>query len=142
MTGAMENLKAFFLNDRFAKRASIELLSVTPGYAVARMPLEPWHLNAVGTVQGGAVFTLADLAFAAASNAHGHVAVAINVSITYMKAATTGVLRAEARELSANPRLATYTVDVTDDSGALVAIFQGLVYRKKETLESLMQPAS
>jgi acyl-CoA thioesterase len=130
----MEDIKQFFTQDRYAKLSGIELLSVSAGHAVAQMPIQPHHLNAVGCVQGGAIFTLADLAFAAASNAHGKVAVAINVSITYMKAATSGTLRAEAREVSANPKLGSYTVNITDEHNALIAVFQGLVYRKDQAL--------
>jgi len=52
-----------------------------------------------------------------------------------LKAAMAGVLTAKAREVALNPKLATYTVDVTDDAGELVAVFQGLVYRKKQTIE-------
>jgi acyl-CoA thioesterase len=85
-------------------------------------------------VQGGAIFTLADFAFAAASNSYGTVAVAINVSISFLKATSSGVLVAEAKETSRNPRLGTYTVDVRDESGDLVATFQGMVYRKKDPL--------
>ena len=81
-------LQRFFKKDKFAERANIELLSVSPGQARAKMTLHPHHLNGYGTVQGGAIFTLADFAFAAASNSHGNVAVAINVSITFMKAGT------------------------------------------------------
>ena len=129
----MENIKQFFTQDRFAKHSGIELLSVSPGHAVAQMLIRPHHLNAVGTVQGGAIFTLADFAFAAASNAHGKLAVAINVSITFMKAASSGTLRAEAREVSVNPRLGSYTVNITDDQNPLIAVFQGLVYRKDQS---------
>jgi acyl-CoA thioesterase len=60
------------------------------------------------------------------------VAVAINVNITFMKAATAGVLTAEAREASKNPRLGSYTIEVRDEQGDLVAMFQGLAYRKSE----------
>ena len=128
----MENIKEFFTQDAYAKHSGIELLSVSPGHAVAQMPIRPHHLNAVGSVQGGAIFTLADFAFAAASNAHGKVAVAINVSITFMKAASSGTLRAEAREVSVNPKLGSYTVNITDEHNALIAVFQGLVYRKDQ----------
>jgi acyl-CoA thioesterase len=131
---AGESLPRFFKNDRFAERANVELLSVSPGQARAKMTLHPHHLNGYGTVQGGAIFTLADLAFAAASNSHGTVAVAINISITYMKAAKTGTLWAEARELSRNFKLGSYTVEVKDDQGELVASFQGLAYRKSEKI--------
>jgi acyl-CoA thioesterase len=129
-------LQRFFTNDKFAERANIELLSVSPGHARAKMTLHPHHLNGYGTVQGGAIFTLADFAFAAASNSHGTVAVAINVSITFMKAGKTGALWAEAKELSRNVKLGSYTVEVKDDQGELVALFQGLAYRKSEKISS------
>ena len=130
----METVKRFFKKDKFAERANVELLSVSPGQARAKMTLHPHHLNGYGTVQGGAIFTLADFAFAAASNSHGSVAVAINVSITFMKAGQTGTLWAEAREVSKNFKLGSYTVEVKDDQGELVAVFQGLAYRKSETI--------
>ena len=130
----MEAVKRFLKNDQFAEHNNIELLTVEPGHATAKMTLFPHHLNGYGIVQGGAIFTLADLAFAAASNAHGNVAVAINVSISFLKAATTGTLWAEARELSKNFKLGTYTVEVKDDAGDLIASFQGMVYRKKDQI--------
>jgi len=130
----MDTVKRFFKKDKFAQRANIELLSVSPGQARAKMTLHPHHLNGYGTVQGGAIFTLADFAFAAASNSHGNVAVAINVSITFMKAGTTGTLWAEAREVSKNFKLGSYTVEVKDDQGELIAVFQGLAYRKSEKI--------
>src|SRR5512135_2221797 len=131
---ADESLRRFFENDKFAERANIELLSVSPGQARAKMALHPHHLNGYGTVQGGAIFTLADFAFAAASNSHGTVAVAINVSITFMKAGQTGALWAEAKEISRNVKLGSYTVEVKDDAGDMVALFQGLAYRKSEKI--------
>ena len=91
-----EPLQRYFKNDRFAERANIELLSVAPGQARAKMTLHPHHLNGYGTVQGGAIFTLADFAFAAASNSHGTVAVAMNVSISFMKAGQDGHALGEA----------------------------------------------
>ena len=120
--------------DRFAVHTSIELLSIAPGQARARMEIQPFHLNGVGTVMGGAIFTLADFAFAAASNSHGTVAVAVNVSISFMKAATAGTLWAEAREISKNFKLGSYTVEVKDDQGEMVELFQGMAYRKKDKL--------
>jgi acyl-CoA thioesterase len=130
----MDPLKEFLQRDAFVKHCGIELVSFAPGQAVTRMTIQPSHFNAVGIVQGGAIFTLADYAFAAASNSHGSIAVGINVSITYMKSASAGTLTAEAREVALNPKLASYTVNVTDDTGSLVAIFQGLVYRKQQSI--------
>ena len=85
----MEDLKRYFKKDNFIMNAGIELLEVSPGYAKAKMNIEEKHLNALKTVQGGAIFTLADLAFAAALNAYGNDAVVISANISFVKSSTT-----------------------------------------------------
>ena len=70
-------------DDRFAKYVGIELVEVREGYAVAELIVRDDHLNGVNSVQGGAIFTLADYAFAAASNSYGFITVGINVNISY-----------------------------------------------------------
>ena len=126
-------------NDLFAQHCGIELLEAAGGSSKARLAIEKRHLNGIGTVHGGVLFTLADYAFAAACNSHGTVAVAINCSISYVKAVQSGVLIATARETSLGGRIGTYSIDITDDKGALIAIFQGMAYRKKETMEDLVK---
>lgn len=130
----MENLRQFFKNDKFAEYVGIQLLEVDKGYAKAKLELAKHHLNGIDIAHGAAIFSLADLAFAAASNSHGNAAVAINVSISYLKAVTEGILFAEAKEVSLKPKLATYTVQITDEQDDIIAIFQGTVYRKKDKL--------
>ena len=130
----METIKEFFKNDTFAEYVGIELLEVSKGRAKAKLEIKHEHLNGVNIVHGGAIYTLADLVFAVASNSHGNVAVAINGSIAYLKAVTEGTLFAEAEEVSINQKLATYKVSVTDERDNTIAIFQGMVYRKKDTL--------
>ncbi len=110
------------------------MIEIREGYALARMPVKPFHLNGAGIVHGAAIFTLGDLAFAAASNSRGSVAVGINVSISYMKAAVSGELRAEAVEEITSNRLGQYTVRITEETGGLIAVMSGMVYRKKEPL--------
>lgn len=129
-----QELKRIFKGDKYAELSNIELLTAAPGHATAKMTLHPHHLNALKTVQGGAIFTLADFAFAVACNSHGTMAVALDVSIVFMKAATTGILWAEAKEISKNFKVGLYVVDIKDDQGDLVAQFQGLAYRKKDRL--------
>ena len=133
----MEKMHRLCQNDRFAAHAGIELLEAAEGKARARMALRPEHLNAMNLVHGAAIFTLADLVFAMASNSRGRAAVAINAHISFLKAATleTGTLFAEATEVSRNAKLASYTVRVTDARDDLIAIFQGMVYRKKEKID-------
>lgn len=131
----LQQFQRFFKRDQFAADAGIELLEAAPGMAVARMKIEPRHYNAVGIAHGGVVFTLADFAFAVASNAHGRVAVSINASIAYNKPTREGYLTARATEITANNKLATYEVRVTNDAGEVTALFQGTVYRKKDTID-------
>ncbi len=127
-------LRTFFDRDRFARHNGIELLDAGPGWAKARMTIGDQHLNAADVVHGGALFTLADLVFAVASNSHGKLALGINVSISYLKAARVGTLTAEAKEVSCNSKLATYTMEVHDAAGDLVALAQGTVFRKDTPL--------
>ena len=133
----MEKIKKLFMKDEFAKYNGIELIEVSKGFAKARMEINENHLNGIGIVHGGAIFTLADFAFGVAANSHGNVTVAINVNISFMKAAYSGTLIAEAREISLNPKISTYTIDVYDSKDKLVAIFQGMAYRKREKIEDL-----
>jgi len=127
---SMESQSDFFSGDAFARNCGIEFIESGNGRARVKMEINESHLNSHGTVHGGAIFTLADAAFALASNSHGIPAAAINAHISYMKAAISGPLYAEAEEFSLNPRLATYTVTVTGEEGEKIAIFQGMVYRK------------
>jgi len=130
----MDDVKRFIENDRFARHLDIEMLEYAKGRAKARMAVKEHHLNSAGTVHGGAIFALADAAFAAASNSHGTLAMAINVSISYFKAVKGGTLTAAAEEVSINPKLATYIIPVEDEKGNRIALFQGTVYRKKESV--------
>lgn len=120
----------FFSHDAFAHASGVRLVDVAPGRATVRMEIGEHHRNSHGTVHGGAIFTLADTAFALASNSRGVPAAAINATITYMKAAREGTLTAIAEEFALNPRLATYIVTVTDQVQDRVALFSGMVYRK------------
>jgi len=126
----MDPNKAFFTRDAWAKESGIELMEVSTGSAKVRMMIEKRHMNGHGSVHGGAIFTLADTAFALASNSHGIPAAAINAHISYVKSATAGILYAEGAESSLSPKIATYSVVVTDDNGDKIALFEGMVYRK------------
>jgi acyl-CoA thioesterase len=131
-----EALRRYFEKDRFAQYVGIELIDISPGQATAVLKIKDYHLNAVDMVHGGVLFALADLAFAAASNSHGKVAVAVSNSISYIKAAEGDVLLAEAREISKDRKLASYSVEIKDKTETTVALLHGLAYRKKEKIDA------
>jgi acyl-CoA thioesterase len=125
--------------DRWATAGlGARLVEVRPGYARTRVKLAERHLNGVDVVQGGAVFTLADYAFAACCNSHGTVAVALDVSITFARPAIRGVLTAEAVEVSRTRRTSVCDVRVTDARGEVVALFRGTAFRKDEPLQAVL----
>jgi acyl-CoA thioesterase len=128
----LKAIQDFFRKDLFAGFVGIELIEAGNGRAKARLPIGDRHRNGLGLVHGGAIFTLADLAFAAAVNSRGRAAVAIHCSISYLKAAAGDVLFAEAEEISCGPKIAAYTIRVTDAPGEIIALFEGMAYRKKE----------
>jgi acyl-CoA thioesterase len=116
--------------DRLARLLGIEVVELSEGHARLKMTALPEHCNGLGIVHGGTIFSLADIAFAAACNSHGVPTVGINANISYVKAAEPGVLFAEAREL-VNSKVGVCEVRVTNESGELIATFQGLSYRKR-----------
>ena len=92
----MKNIKEFFQKrDQFAKYVGIELMEASAGKAKVRLKIKEHHLNGVNLVHGGAIFSLADFAFAVASNSHGTMALGINANISYVKATNNGILTAE-----------------------------------------------
>lgn len=131
------NVKELMKHDRFARLTGIELLEVSEGRARAKLEIKEEHLNAIDIAQGGAIFSLADVAFAAASNSHGTVAVGINASISFMKAAGTGILYADAEEVAKNKKIASYNINITNEAGELIAVFQGMVYRKSKGIDEI-----
>lgn len=130
----MMTIQEFLQGDKFAVNAGIELLEVQSGYAKARMEIKEMHLNGGGVCQGGAIFTLADLAFAAATNSHGRLTFSITSSMNFFKSESKGFLYAEAREVFDHKRLANCEVQVANESGELIATFNGTGYRKDTPL--------
>jgi acyl-CoA thioesterase len=124
-----------FQQDPFARFLGIELLEVSEGYARASLVIQNHMLNFHGIPHGGVVFSLADAAFAAASNSHGQISVALTVDIHYIAVASPGAqLYAEATEEHLGRRTALYRLAVTAEDGTLIALCHGTVYRKDQLL--------
>lgn len=127
------DVKEFLKKDQFAAMLGIEILEAANGQAKTKLEIKEEHLNAFEMVHGGAIFSLADLTVAAAANSYGVGAVAINVTISYHKAAGRGTLYAVATETSRNNKIASYQVTITNAQNELISTAQGMVYIKKDT---------
>lgn len=113
----------------FAAHLNMETVSISDGEAAVRMPLEGMT-NALGNAHGGAIFSVADQAFALACNSSGDIQVGISASINYLKPAR-GTLEARARKVGESKSTSVYEVLVYDGD-VLVAIFQGIGYRLRK----------
>ncbi len=120
-------------NDRLVDLLGIEVVDVKPGYARVSLKVEKKHLNAAGVCQGGVIFTLADIAFAIASNSHGKSALAMDVSISFLKAVGVGeVVYAEAVEEYLGRNTASYLIRVFNQDGRRVALLKARAFRFEE----------
>jgi acyl-CoA thioesterase len=79
------------------------------------------HLNGLNLVQGGAIFTLADFAFAAAANATGNITLSLNASISFFKPPQGKIITAKATIISSSAKLCNYNVDIFDEDKELIA---------------------
>mgnify|MGYP000158774071 FL=1 len=89
--------------------------------ATVGMKIESRHRNAAGIVMGGAIFTLADFAFAVASNHEKLGTVSLNANITFLRASKGDKLIATAECVRDGRTTCYYRVSVIDNTGALIA---------------------
>jgi len=117
-------------NDHFAEMLGIQLLEARDGYAKVAMTVAKNHTNALRFTHGGAIFSLADYAFAHACNYGDNVAVAVQVSINFLRPSIEGdILTAEATRLSDGKTTGLYQVTVKSGE-KMVAYFTGLAFKK------------
>jgi acyl-CoA thioesterase len=116
--------------DNLAEVLGMKLLESKDGYSKVSMKIEKIHTNALGFTHGGAVFSLADYAFAHACNYGDNVAVAVQVSINFLRPSTEGdLLVAEASRVSDGKTTGLYEVKVLKED-KIVAFFTGLAFKK------------
>lgn len=128
--------------DRFAQSIDAQLTEVREGYAKAELTVDERHLNGAGVCQGGVMYTLADLSFAAVANSRGILTLGISNTITFLQSAQLGDhLTAECTEVLDHKRLPYCDMHITNQEGKLVAVMTGLAYRMKKDFpfEGLME---
>jgi acyl-CoA thioesterase len=108
-----------------------------PGQAQVWGVIRPEFLNSWGSAHGGFLYSVADAAFALASNSHGTLAVALATHMEYLQASQVGAdVEALATEVYLGRRTAVYRVEVRSGP-TLLAIFTGTVYRRTGHKSSL-----
>ncbi|WP_165251817.1 PaaI family thioesterase [Adlercreutzia sp. ZJ304] len=118
----LDELVDFFRNDRFAsERCGCEIVEGWMGHGVCEMEITPEHLNAGGSVMGGAIFTLADYAFAVASMCGRDASVSLSSNIEFMKSSKGKRLIATCDVDKSGRKVGFYTTDVKDDLGEKIA---------------------
>ena len=124
-------LEALFLGDAYVNGSGAELLEWGGGHATFRLRPQSRHTNFVGSVHGGALFSLADAAIGVASNSWGRISVLLTADAQYLSAGTVGdALVARATERSRTRRTSAFGIDVTsEDDGTLRAAFQAMCFR-------------
>ena len=125
-----ESVRRRIESDAYCETLGIELVALEEGFARTRLEITEDLTNFHGTPHGGAVYSLADAAFAAASNSRGKTAVALETNISYLEAVEVGtVLTATAEKTHDGGRTAEYEVVVADEDERRVATFRGRVYK-------------
>ena len=127
-----------------ARTLGMTLVALEEGFSAVEMEYRPEIMdNLFSRAHGGAIFALIDEAFETVGQTVGSVTVALNVNVTYVASPEErGVLRAEAREVSATKRTASYDIKVTDQNGRLIATCQALGFRTGKPLPFLQDETS
>lgn len=122
-------------NDFFSQWMKVEVLEVKEGYSKIQMTIRKEMVNGFGIVHGGLPFSLADSAFAFACNNRNNLSVALDVTITFMKAVNVGdILTAEAKEIHNGRSTGVYLIHVTNQKNEQVALFKGTCFRTGKKL--------
>ncbi|MDR2267757.1 MAG: PaaI family thioesterase [Christensenellaceae bacterium] len=129
----VEATREYFKGDRFCLQNGIIIDSITEESAVCTVEIKDHHLNALDTVQGGLIFTLADFTFAVHAIASGKKTVLRSADITYIKPARGTKLIGKAIPISAGRNTCLYRAEIFDDRDVLIAyaVLNGYILESK-----------
>jgi len=129
----LDEVRRFFAADRFATQATgIEIVEATSEEVLVRLEVGPQHMNAAGYVMGGVLFTMADFAFAIASNMGQRPTVTLSSTIQYVSATRGPVLHARTERIRQGHAVRFFRVTITDDDDRTIAVVETSGYRPGE----------
>ena len=118
----LEELREYFSNDLFASEALGAVIdAVDDNYARVSVKLDARHKNARNEIMGGVYYTLADFAFAVATNSREKDTVSTVCQISFLQPIKGNVLTAETQLVKEGKSLCYYNVDLWDNLGNKVA---------------------
>lgn len=120
----LDEVRKFFQNDVYATGTTgIEIADARPGYAKVTLTIDERHINAVDRVMGAVYYTMADFAFAVATNYEYDKGATVTLSsqINFMGAAKGKTLIGEAEVLKDGRATSFYKVRITDELGTKIA---------------------
>ena len=79
----LDYVNSIFAKDRFTSMVGVKIEEVGERTSRCTLKLEEKHQNALGIPMGGAIFTLADVAFGAAAATEGRTVVTLSADISY-----------------------------------------------------------
>ncbi|MBR2812154.1 MAG: PaaI family thioesterase [Solobacterium sp.] len=126
---SLEEARKFFINDRFATESGAVIEELSEEACICSMPVTDHIRNAGGGVMGGAIYTLADFAFAVLSNNHHRLTVGQQSSISFLNGAKGNMLYAKAVCRKDGRTSCVYNVDVYDDAGRDIAAVSFLGFK-------------
>ena len=130
---SLEQLREYFSNDRYATETTgIEILEAEDGYAKVGLEVREGHMNAGNRVMGAVYYTMADFAFAVASNPDAGdepITFTLSSQINFLTAAKGKYLTAEARAVRKGRRTSFYAAEIRDELGTLIATVSSNGYR-------------
>lgn len=120
-TEILKEVQERFANDKYATSNGAVIEEIGDGYAKVSMEIDEHHYNAAGGIMGGAIFTLADFAFAVAANWQGKTALSQTAQITYLGKVKGKKMIAQARQIKDGRTMCYYVVEVMDELGSQIA---------------------
>lgn len=117
----MDKIREFFSHDRYAFNTGCYIEDVDDCFARISLTLDERHYNAVGGVMGGVYFTIADFAFAVASNWQKSGTVSITSDISFIGTPKSKKIIAETQLVKNGRTTCCYNVSVADDLGTPLA---------------------
>ena len=130
----IEEVRKLFAGDRFATEAcGCCVVEAARGHAVCEFDITDTHLNAMGNVMGGAIFTLADFALAVAFNIGEEHTMGVSNSIQFFNATRGSKLIATCHAEKNGRNLVFCTCDIVDDLGIPIAKMTATGFRRSHS---------